>query len=162
MIGFIGVAGLIAVAFWWQSVWFGILAAFILMNCWSGLKQARVLLRLGKLPRREGFACPSCKTAPLIGAFWKCSKCEQPFDTFQTRAVCPNCATRFPTTRCMDCGALNPMDRWIVSTSEPVSSSWFCGHLLPTATRGRMRRRGALHTLIRHAGMTVDEFQGRL
>lgn len=123
VIGFVGVAGLIALALWRQSVWFGILAAFILMNCWSGLKQARVLLRLGKLPRREGFACPSCNTAPPIGAFWKCAKCGQGFDTFQTRAVCPNCAAQFPATRCLDCRALNPMDRWIVPTAVPIISS---------------------------------------
>ena len=105
VIGFVGVAGLIVLAVWMQSVWFGIIAAFILMNCWSGLKQARALSRLAKLPRHEGFACPSCKTAPPVGAFWKCSRCGQPFDTFQTRAVCPNCAAQFPMTSCLDCRA---------------------------------------------------------
>ena len=78
VIGFVGVAGLIVLAVWMQSVWFGILAVFILMNCWSGLQQARALLRLAKLPRHEGFACPSCKTAPPVGAFWKCSQCGSP------------------------------------------------------------------------------------
>src|SRR5882672_8294012 len=72
IIGFIGVAGLIGVAIFMQSIWIGIMSAFILMNCWSGLKQARALARVAKLPRREGFACPSCKTPPPIGAFWRC------------------------------------------------------------------------------------------
>jgi len=121
VIGFVGVAGLIALALWLQSVWFGIMAAFILMNCWGGLKQARVLLRLAKLPRHEGFACPSCKTAPPIGSYWKCGKCGQPFDTFQTRAVCPNCAAQFPVTVCLDCRVLNPMGSWIVPTAVPTS-----------------------------------------
>jgi len=123
VIGFVGAAGLIARALWMQSAWFGILAAFILMNCWGGLKQARVLLRLAQLPRHEGFACPSCKTAPPIGAYWKCGKCGQPFDTFQTRAVCPNCAAQFPVTLCLDCRALNPMGRWIVPAPVPIGSS---------------------------------------
>src|SRR5207244_10336457 len=86
-IGFIGVAGLVALALWIHSAWFVVLSFFILMNCWGGLKQARALSRLAKLPRREGFACPCCKTAPPIGAFWKCVQCGQPFDTFQTQAV---------------------------------------------------------------------------
>src|ERR1035437_1566593 len=37
IIGFIGVAGLIGLAVFAQSVWIGIMAAFILMNCWGGL-----------------------------------------------------------------------------------------------------------------------------
>jgi Zn-dependent protease len=121
VIGFVGVAGLIALAVWMQSAWFGILAAFILMNCWSGLKQARALLRLAKLPRREGYACPSCKTAPPVGAFWKCGRCGQPFDTFQTQAVCPKCAAQFAVARCLDCGALNPLSAWMVSAPVPMN-----------------------------------------
>jgi hypothetical protein len=30
------VAGFIGLAIWAQSVWYGALAAFMLMNCWSG------------------------------------------------------------------------------------------------------------------------------
>src|SRR5438046_2515531 len=47
-IGFIGVAGLIALALWIHSAWFVVLSFFILMNCWGGLKQARALSRLAK------------------------------------------------------------------------------------------------------------------
>ena len=82
VIGFIGVAGLIMFALWRQSLWIGVIAVFILANCWGGLKQAKALVRMAKLPRREGFACPSCKTAPPVGAFWKCSRCGTAFDTF--------------------------------------------------------------------------------
>jgi Zn-dependent protease len=114
-IGFAGVVGLIALAIWIQSLWFGILSAFILMNCWRGLQQARALSRLAKLPRRMGYACPCCQTAPPLGNFWKCSQCRKPFDTFQTQAVCPHCATRFDVTRCLDCGRANPMGDWMVS-----------------------------------------------
>src|SRR5271157_2521286 len=103
LIGIIGVVGFIALAVWRQSVWLGVIAVFILMNCWNGLKQARALLRLAKLPRREGFVCPSCETTPPLGAFWKCGRCGQLFDTFQTQAVCPKCAAQFPVTRCLDC-----------------------------------------------------------
>ena len=89
VLGFAGVVGLIALAVWLRSTWFGILSAFILMNCWRGLQQARALSRLSKLPRHMGLACPGCKTAPPLGNFWKCSTCSLPFDTFQSHAVCP-------------------------------------------------------------------------
>jgi Zn-dependent protease len=114
-IGFAGVVGLIALAIWIHSLWFGILSVFILTNCWRGLQHARALSRLGKLPRRLGYACPCCQTAPPLGGFWKCGQCAQPFDTFETQAVCPHCSTRFDVTACLDCGRANPMNGWIVS-----------------------------------------------
>lgn len=114
VVGFVGVAGLIALAFWMKSAWFGVLSVFILMNCWGGLRQAQALARFAKLPRHEGFACPSCKAAPLVGNFWKCSRCQNPFDTFQTRAVCPHCAAQFAVTKCPECGRLHPRSEWIV------------------------------------------------
>jgi Zn-dependent protease len=124
VIGFAGVAGLIVLAVWMQSVWFGFIAAFILMNCWSGLKQAQALLRLARLPRRAGFACPSCQAAPPVGAYWKCSRCGSSFDTFQTQGVCPSCAAQFAVTVCLDCHALNPMSTWIVPTPLPANKAY--------------------------------------
>jgi Zn-dependent protease len=112
IIGFLGVTGLIVLAVRFQSVWFGVLSVFILLNCWKGLQQARALLRLAKLPRHGGFFCPSCKTSPPLGDFWRCPKCQKSFDTFQTQAVCPHCSTQFATTGCLDCGRANPMQEW--------------------------------------------------
>ena len=112
IIGFVGVAGLIALALWARDVWFGILCVFILLNCWSGLLQARMLARIAKLPRRGGFACPSCGQAPIIGPLWRCDKCLKPFDTFETRATCPHCGAQFPITRCPECGRTNSMADW--------------------------------------------------
>src|SRR5271157_5919159 len=119
IIGFIGVAGLLALAAWIHSVWFVILSVFILMNCWSGLQHARALSRLAKAPRRDGFACPSCKTAPPVGEYWVCSQCKNPFDTFQSQAVCPYCAAQFPVTACLHCAARHPMPQWILPPSAP-------------------------------------------
>jgi len=120
ILGFLGVAGFIILALWIHSVWFGVLAVFMLMNCWGGLQHARALLRFAKLPRREGFACPSCKTAPPLGEFWKCGRCGQAFDTFQTRAVCPHCAAQFAVTKCLDCGGLHPISEWMVAALVPA------------------------------------------
>ena len=127
ILGFVGVAGFIGLAFWMRSPWLGVIAVFMLMNCWSGLKHAQALLRFARLPRREGFVCPACKTKPPIGDFWKCGRCGQPFDTFQTRAACPHCATQFAVTKCLDCGAVHPMSEWFVpvmslSSTFPAST----------------------------------------
>jgi Zn-dependent protease len=112
IIGFIGLVLLIGLAILDQSLWLGIIAGFIAVNCWGGLKQARALAKVAKLPRREGFACPSCKTAPPIGALWRCGKCGYAFDLFLTRGSCPNCNTQFNVAQCLDCGASNPLPAW--------------------------------------------------
>jgi len=112
IIGFLGVAVMFLVALWGQSLWFGVLALFILANCWRGLQHARTLARVARLPRRDGFMCPSCRTAPPIGAWWTCSQCGKPFDTFETQAVCPHCGAQFDGTRCLDCGEMRPISAW--------------------------------------------------
>jgi len=116
IVGFLGVAGFIGLALWVHSVWFGALAAFMLLNCWGGLRHAQALSRFAKLPRREGFACPSCKATPPVGENWRCGRCRQPFDSFLTQATCPSCRAQYPVTQCLECGAANPMGQWIVPT----------------------------------------------
>lgn len=122
LLGFVGVAGFIALALWKHSIWYGVLALFMLMNCWGGLQHARALLKLAKLPRRVGFACPTCHSAPPLGNYWKCSQCGQPFDTFATGAACPSCGTRFAETKCLDCGRLHPMAEWTSANFAPASA----------------------------------------
>ena len=112
VIGFGGVAALVLLAIYFQSVWLGIMAGFILMNCWSGLTHARQLARVAKAPRRDGFRCPSCRTPPPVGPFWRCGKCRQPFDTFATHGLCPHCGTEYVATSCPECGSLRPIIEW--------------------------------------------------
>jgi Zn-dependent protease len=112
ILGFVGIAGFLGLAIWVRSSWFGIMAVFLLLNCWGGLQHALALSRFAKLPRRQEFGCPACKTAPPIGEYWKCGNCGQPFDTFVTRGACPHCGTQFPETRCLDCGTAHPMSEW--------------------------------------------------
>jgi Zn-dependent protease len=114
IIGLVGAAGLIVLAVAVQSVWIVILAVFMLLSCWGGLKQALTLSRATKAPRRPGFACPVCKEAPPMGNYWVCAKCRQPFDTFQSQGACPRCSNRFSTTMCVVCGALRPMAEWVM------------------------------------------------
>lgn len=121
VLGFVGVIGFIGLAVWSRNVWLGAVAAYILLNCWGGLKHGRALLKIAKIPRRDGFACPRCNSKPPLGAFWKCSNCQQAFDTFATGAVCPMCSTRFNVTRCLDCGWTYPMDQWAAANLTPAN-----------------------------------------
>jgi len=118
IIGFGGVAGLVGLAIWLQSFWIGIMAVFVLMNCWRGLMQARSLAQLAKLPRQVGFACPSCRTAPPSGELWRCGNCGKNFDTFLTDANCPHCGARYGTTQCLDCGTSRPLSEWMTNAPD--------------------------------------------
>ena len=57
ILGLLGVLGFVVLALLRGSVWFGALAVFILLNCWSGFQHARALLEIAKLPRRQGYKC---------------------------------------------------------------------------------------------------------
>ena len=126
VLGFIGVAAFVLLAIRAQSVWYFAIAAFMLLNCWGGLKQGMVLLKMSKIPRREGFSCPTCNTSPPMGPYWGCGKCRQAFDTFASGASCPHCGTQYPETRCFDCGRSHPMNQWnknivVANPSELIS-----------------------------------------
>lgn len=121
VLGFAGIIGLFALAFWAKSVWSAAIGVFMLLNCWGGLQHARSLLKIAKLPRRPGFLCPSCRTAPPIGAYWGCRNCGKAFDTFETRAVCPHCSAQYSVTTCLDCGVSSPVEQW--AATRPVESA---------------------------------------
>ncbi len=120
VVGFVGVAGLLVVAWRAQSWWMGIVCVFILLNCWRGLMQARLLAKVAKLPRRSGFACPACRQPPVSGAFWRCTQCQKPFDTFESHAVCPYCGAQYPDTQCLDCGRAHPISQWLLPPAIPT------------------------------------------
>ncbi|MHC4518115.1 MAG: M50 family metallopeptidase [Planctomycetota bacterium] len=114
VIGFVGVAGLILLAALARSLWMGLIAVFILLNCWRGLRNAIRMARMTRAPRRAGFACPACGTAPPAGSFWVCGHCQNPFDMFETQAACPSCGAQFATTGCVHCGARTHLADWAV------------------------------------------------
>ena len=113
VIGFAGVAGLVALAVISRSVWFGVLSVFILLNCWRSLLQARLLSRIDQAPRRAGFVCPACNTAPPVGSFWACHHCRTSCDTFAAGAICPRCQAQFAVTSCPQCGSSRAFNEWI-------------------------------------------------
>jgi Zn-dependent protease len=52
VMGMLGVAALVVYAFYSQSVWTGLIAIYMLMNCWSGLQHSLKLIRMDKLARQ--------------------------------------------------------------------------------------------------------------
>lgn len=118
IVGIAGGIAMIGIAIWQQSFWTFAVALFMLVNCGAGLRHGRAIRRLEKLPRRDGFACPACETAPPIGNYWKCVLCGLDFDTFADGAVCPHCAAHHEATTCLVCNESKPMSEWVVSTAE--------------------------------------------
>jgi len=119
IVGFLGVTGLVVLAIRFTSPWIGLITVFVALNCWNGLQRARLLLRIAKLPRRQGFACPLCRSSPPIGLLWTCNQCQTRFDTFETNATCPRCRARFAVTACVDCGRLKPIGEWLAAAAAP-------------------------------------------
>ncbi len=122
VLGFIGVAALILLALVTHSWWTGVVAAFILMNCWDGLRYGLQLARIARAPRRVGLACPACQAAPPDGAFWTCGRCRKQFDFFEHLATCPHCGTAYSRVLCLECGTVAPLGTWNPQESGPDSS----------------------------------------
>jgi Zn-dependent protease len=122
IVGLLGVVAIVALAVFAGSVWYGLMAVFILFNCWGALKQARALLRIAKAPRRAGFACPACQAPPPAGELWGCRQCRKPFDTFATLAQCPHCGAQFDVTSCPECGQAHPIAQWACPPIVPPTN----------------------------------------
>lgn len=118
VVGFLGVAAMLFGAWRLHSTWLVVIAGFALLCCWNGFRQSLALMRTARLPRRGGYACPSCHKGPPIGDFWMCPDCRTTFDTFRTGAACPHCGARFGETRCMHCGAKHPLSDWYASSQN--------------------------------------------
>ena len=112
IIGIVGAVGFVALAIIYLNTWLALIAAFMLMNCWTGLRQAAILGRLARLPRREAYSCPACGEAPIRGAVWRCNGCRQPVDAFEASGACPRCGAAITSATCVDCGTESPIQRW--------------------------------------------------
>jgi Zn-dependent protease len=118
IIGFVGGAGIIALAIAWQSLWIGIMAFFLLSNCWGSFQHARMLRKTEQLPRRTEFKCPDCEAHPPIGSYWLCPSCRKAFDPFATGAVCPQCSAALELTTCPDCHSARAHRSWDASIRD--------------------------------------------
>ena len=114
VIGVVGCVAILGYAFYLQSVWLGIIAVFVLQQCWFGFKQVKALAQLEKLPKRDGFVCPECGEVPHQGEFWVC-KCGARFDMFATNGVCPQCHEHHEKAGCTNCGQFSEFEKWKVA-----------------------------------------------
>ena len=112
IVGFAGGAALVALAVRNRSIWIGIMALFLLSNCWRSYQHARALRRLERLQRRAQFFCPACHAAPPFGNFWRCEKCGTAFDVFGKGTICPQCNAAQDLAGCVDCGTAHPYSQW--------------------------------------------------
>jgi len=123
VLGLVGVFGLLAITVFAgegvDRIWLFLITAFIGLNCVQAFRYARVLAKTSKMPRRAGYACPSCREAPIIGRFWTCPNCRNRFDTFDSHAHCPFCGVSFPVTMCLECGEASPFPEWVVEGALP-------------------------------------------
>lgn len=112
VIGLLGVAALIAYAFYSRSLWTGLIALYMLMSCWGGLQHGLKLMKLDKLQRRQEYTCPNCGAHPPAGPVWMCDRCTEKFDPFATGAFCPLCGVTHENTMCVDCRTMSPIAAW--------------------------------------------------
>jgi Zn-dependent protease len=116
-IGLVSVAALLLCLLLYakNDPWLILIGVFALIQCWSGLQQARALARIDAAPRHAGLACPNCHHAPPAGNFWICGHCRQPFDMFASQGTCPHCGVVFDGVRCMDCGQVHQFQEFVQS-----------------------------------------------
>lgn len=138
IIGFCAIGlGVVLITLTGGNLMLYLLAAFAAMQCYVGLKQARILEEHpeildgeGGLIRRPQMRCPACGQAAPIGNYWQCT-CGQPFDTFATGGICPRCGRQHHVTSCPDCrqpsslaGWYGPMGQFpVVFTPPPAFNS---------------------------------------
>jgi len=126
VIGFLGVIALVALAVHSLSIWPALIAAYMLMNCWSGLRYALQLMKLDKLSRRQEYSCPACGAHPPAAPVWTCDQCTEKFDAFATANQCPLCGVVHRNAMCVDCRTMSPMAAWsrrTVAAPPPLVAS---------------------------------------
>lgn len=122
VLGLVGIAGLFLFAARSGSPWLGVMAVFLVLNCWAGLKHSLQLLKLAKLPHRAGFKCPWCHAAPLQGKFWVCPGCSNVVDLFESQGTCSYCGKIAANAGCVECAHSNPIHDWAVPEKVAATS----------------------------------------
>jgi Zn-dependent protease len=122
-LGLVGIAGLFVYALRNGSTWMGIMAFFLVLNCWAGLKHSLHLMKLAKLPHRAGYKCPSCQAPPPEGRFWTCPDCRTIIDLFESQGACSYCGKVPDEIACVECTHSNPIHDWVVPQQTSAAAS---------------------------------------
>ena len=67
-----------------------------------------------KSPCLNRIRCPLCTWEPDGRDYWGCEMCGAIFDTFVTRAHCPECPNSWRETVCIRCHQMSSHDEWYV------------------------------------------------
>jgi Zn-dependent protease len=118
VVGFVGGAALAALALWLRSMWIGIMTLFLFSNCLASFKQAKLVRKLERLPRRREYVCESCESSPPIGNFWRCPHCGQAVDLFVRQGACTECGRLIDVIPCVDCGTTHSFVEWVRRVSS--------------------------------------------
>jgi Zn-dependent protease len=117
VVGLVGAAVGLGAAAVLRSVWLLVLAGMGATRAWSGLMQARAMMKLYRAPRYVEASCPGCRAHPPSGEFWRCP-CGHAFDTFAARGECPKCSTVFDRAACPECRKVSPFAEWLVGEEK--------------------------------------------
>jgi len=113
VVGMIGIVGLFGLALYTESVWNILMCVYLLFSCWVVCNR-RGCCSSGRRCRGGRDSYAQLQGGSALGALWRCGKCSQAFDTFETRGKCPNCEAQYPITMCGECRRQYPMQEWEV------------------------------------------------
>jgi Zn-dependent protease len=131
IVAVIGVAAAIGLGLWAAAAgegWFIALAAFLGLGAVGGVSQARMLFRMRSATRHADRMCPTCKSAPPVGRYWRCVRCGQWIDVLEPFDRCPRARTHWAERSCPECGRILADHEWVQpvgpyeSTASPRNS----------------------------------------
>lgn len=125
-IGLVGIPALAAYVLWLSTsnlIFVLFMAFFLWQGCLASFRQANALLAMERLPRHDGFSCPSCQAHPPRGSIWLCASCGNRFDAFSAGGACPHCQTAQPTIPCAHCGTEHSAQRWGIVPRQSANDS---------------------------------------
>jgi Zn-dependent protease len=93
------------------DIWLVVMALFVGMQSWNGLRSAQAMRALTEAPRHAEVRCPACGISPPVAPLWRCA-CGRSFDPFASNGVCPTCARQHQVTACPHCGQPSPIASW--------------------------------------------------
>ncbi len=117
-VGVLGGACLCALALGTGEWWLALMAAFLTLAAFSGVRLSSQYARMERAERRAGWACPNCGAAPPVGEFWRCGRCFGQFDLFRPDA-CAKGGDHAPLQSCPECHYKFASARWV----QPPDSS---------------------------------------
>jgi Zn-dependent protease len=120
ILGLIIGAGLIVPLLLMQNWWTALIAAFIALRSWAGIKQARFLQQLETLRRHTDLACPFCHAPPVQGESYRCPECGALYDVFDWKGICPRCQSRAAEVMCLNCFRPQPLAGWYPPSQAPA------------------------------------------